>query len=72
MKKIIAEEVEKYGASAEVKIYKICKAVDIPENSWTAQASKKALKKAGVLLQLHTLPGLLIHQFIIIIILKWL
>lgn len=48
MKKIIVKEVEAYGASAEVTVNNLCKAVDIPEDSWTVEISKKALKKAGV------------------------
>ena len=48
MKKIITYEVEMYGASVEVMIDNLCNAVDIPENSWTVEASKKALQKAGI------------------------
>jgi len=48
MEKIILNEVESYGAKAEIKIDCLCKAVEIPEDSWTVNASKKALKKAGV------------------------
>lgn len=48
MKKIIVEEVESYGAKVTVKIDNLCKAVSIPENSWTVLASKKALSKAGI------------------------
>jgi tripeptide aminopeptidase len=48
MKKIILNGVASYGAKAEVKIDCLCKAVDIPEDSWTVKASKKALKKAGI------------------------
>ena len=48
MKEIITAAVETYGATAEVKIENLCKAVDIPENSWTVEASKKALHKAGI------------------------
>jgi len=48
MKKIITDEVELYGAAAEVKIDSLCKAVDIPENSWAVETSKKALRKEGV------------------------
>ena len=40
---IITDEVEIYGANADVKIDNLCKAVSIPENSWTVEASKKAL-----------------------------
>ena len=48
LKKIIIDEVEVYGATAEVEIDNLCKAVDIPKNSWTVEASKKALRKAGI------------------------
>ena len=48
MKKIILTEVESYGAKAEIKIENLCKAVEIPEDSWTVKAAKKALKKAGI------------------------
>ena len=48
MKKIITDEVELYGAAAEVKIDNLCKAVDIPENNWAVETSKKALRKAGI------------------------
>ncbi|HDZ59009.1 MAG TPA: M20/M25/M40 family metallo-hydrolase, partial [Ignavibacteriales bacterium] len=48
MKKIIINEVETYGAKAEVKVENLCKAVDIPENSWTVETAKKALKEAGI------------------------
>lgn len=48
MKTIIIKEVEDYGAGAEVTVDNLCKAVDIPEDSWTVEISKKALKKAGV------------------------
>jgi len=48
MKRIITEEVELYGANANVNIDNLCKAVSIPENSWTVEVSKKALSKAGI------------------------
>jgi len=48
MEKIIKEQVASVGASAVVKIDNLCKAVDIPEDSWTVQVSKKALKKVGI------------------------
>ncbi|MCZ6704243.1 MAG: peptidase dimerization domain-containing protein [Ignavibacteria bacterium] len=48
MKKIITDEVEVYGATAEVKIDNLCKAIDIPENCWAVEASKKALRKTGI------------------------
>jgi tripeptide aminopeptidase len=48
MKKIITDEIEAYGATVQIKIDNLCKAVDIPEDSWTVEASKKALHKAGI------------------------
>ena len=39
---------QSYGAAADVKVNNLCKAVDIPEDSWTVEASKKALQKAGI------------------------
>jgi len=48
MKKIITNAIEAYGATVDIKIENLCKAVDIPEDSWTVEASKKALHKAGI------------------------
>ena len=48
MKKIIREEVESIGATVDIKVDNLCKAVDIPENSWTVEISKRALKKGGI------------------------
>ncbi|RKY51774.1 MAG: peptidase M20, partial [Candidatus Neomarinimicrobiota bacterium] len=48
MEEIIRREVESIGAKAEIKIDNLCKAVNIPENSWTVQIAKKALKKVGI------------------------
>lgn len=48
MKEIIREEVESIGATVDIKVDNLCKAVDIPENSWTVEISKRALKKVGV------------------------
>ncbi|MCP5104428.1 MAG: M20/M25/M40 family metallo-hydrolase [bacterium] len=48
MEKIIREQVEAVGATVEIKIDNLCRAVDIPEDSWTVEVSKKALKKVGV------------------------
>jgi len=48
MEKTILNEVESYGAKVEIKNENLCKAVEIPEDSWTVNASKKALKKAGI------------------------
>lgn len=48
MKKTIQEQVESINASAVIKIENLCKAVDIPNDSWTVLAAKKALKKVGI------------------------
>jgi tripeptide aminopeptidase len=48
MVKTIKEQVESVGARVEVKVDNLCKAVDIPEDSWTVEVSKKALKKVGI------------------------
>lgn len=48
IKMIISKEVKSYGATEEIKIDNLCRAVNIPEDSWTVLTAKKALKKAGV------------------------
>lgn len=48
IEKTIKEQVESTNASVEIKIDNLCRAVDIPEDSWTVQLSKKALKKVGI------------------------
>ncbi len=48
MEKTIREQVESYGANAEVKIDNLCQAVSIPEDAETVRISQKALRKAGV------------------------
>jgi len=48
MEKTIKEQVESIGASVAITVNNLCKAVDIPENSWTVEISKKALKKVGI------------------------
>lgn len=48
MEKTIREQVESAGASVDIKIDNLCRAVDIPEDSWTVEASKKALKTVGI------------------------
>lgn len=45
---VIKEQVESTGAAVEVKVDNLCRAVDIPEDSWTVEISKKALKTVGV------------------------
>ena len=44
----ITSEVKSYGAEVEIKTDNLCKAVDIPGDSWTVEASKKALKTVGI------------------------
>lgn len=48
MVKIITEQAESVGANVEIDLDNKCKAVDIPESSWTVQASMKALKTVGI------------------------
>jgi tripeptide aminopeptidase len=48
MGKTIKEQVESTGASVNIKIDNLCKAVEISENSWTVQVAKKALKKVDI------------------------
>lgn len=48
MKEIITKEVESFGAKVEIKENNLCKAVDIPESSFTVELSKKALKSVGI------------------------
>lgn len=48
MKKTIIREVEAAGAQVDIVMNNLCKAVDIPESSFTVDLSKKALKTVGV------------------------
>ena len=48
MKKIMKREVEAAGAQIEIVENNLCKAVDIPESSFTVELSKKALKTVGI------------------------
>lgn len=48
MKEIMTREVEKAGATIEIDEKNLCKAVDIPESSFTVDLSKKALKTVGI------------------------
>ena len=48
MKMIISKEVEACGATTEIKIENMCKAVSISENSPVVEISKKALREAGI------------------------
>ena len=48
MEATIIREVESIGAKVEIELNNLCQAVDIPEDSWTVETSKKAFKKVGV------------------------
>jgi tripeptide aminopeptidase len=48
MKAIITREVEAAGAKVEIDEKNLCKAVDIPESSFTVALSKQALKTVGI------------------------
>lgn len=48
MEAIIKKQVEDTGAKVEIKIDNLCKAVDIPEDSWTVKTAQKALKTVGI------------------------
>lgn len=48
MKAIIVREVEAAGAAVEIDENNLCRAVDIPEDSFTVEMSKKALKTVGI------------------------
>jgi len=49
MLKIIREQVESVGAKVEITSDNLCRAVDIPEDSWTVNIAKQALKeKLGI------------------------
>ena len=45
---IIKEQVKLIGATVEIKVENLCKAVDIPEDSHTVQIAKEALKNIGI------------------------
>jgi tripeptide aminopeptidase len=45
---IIKEQVESIGASVEINVDNLCRAVDIPEDSWTVEISKRAIKTVGI------------------------
>jgi len=48
MTEIMTREVENAGAVIEIDEKNLCKAVDIPESSFTVDLSKKALKTVGI------------------------
>ncbi|MEJ2634236.1 MAG: M20/M25/M40 family metallo-hydrolase [Calditrichia bacterium] len=48
MESIIKTEAGSTGAKVDIKIDNLCRAVDIPEDSWTVEIARKALRKAGI------------------------
>ncbi|MCD6497146.1 MAG: M20/M25/M40 family metallo-hydrolase [Deltaproteobacteria bacterium] len=48
MEQIIKAEVEAAGASVQIKIDNLCKAVRIPEDAWTVVTAQKALSTVGI------------------------
>lgn len=48
MEETIRREAESNGAKVEITVNNLCRAVDIPADSWTVLMAVKALKKAGV------------------------
>jgi tripeptide aminopeptidase len=48
MEEIIRREAESNGAAVEITVNNLCRAVDIPADSWTVRAAIKALKTAGI------------------------
>jgi len=57
MQAIIKEQVEKTGAQVKIKTENLCRAVDIPEDSWTVQIAKSAFKKVGIEAQTTFITG---------------
>jgi tripeptide aminopeptidase len=48
MEATIRKQVESVGAKLTIKVDNLCKAVEIPENSWTVQTAATALKSVGI------------------------
>jgi tripeptide aminopeptidase len=48
MIEIITKEVQSLGAEVKIDVQNLCKAVNIPENSYTVEVAKKALKTVGI------------------------
>jgi tripeptide aminopeptidase len=48
MLKIIRSQVESVGAQCEIRVDNLCQAVSIPENAWTVETAKRALKTVGI------------------------
>jgi len=57
MRQTIEEQVKSTGATVQIKIDNLCQAVDIPEDSWTVDIAKKALKKVGIDAQTTFITG---------------
>lgn len=57
MAELIKEQVSSVGATATVKAENLCRAVSIPENAWSVQIAKKALRKAGIEAQTTFITG---------------
>jgi tripeptide aminopeptidase len=48
MTRLIRDAVESSGAKVEIKVDNLCRTVRIPEDSWTVNTAKKALRTVGV------------------------
>jgi len=48
MESTIKKEIESVGAKVDITIENLCRAVDIPENSWTVLTAQQALKTVGI------------------------
>ncbi|MCU0640431.1 MAG: M20/M25/M40 family metallo-hydrolase, partial [Candidatus Krumholzibacteria bacterium] len=48
MVRTIRSEVQRNGASADIRVDNLCRAVDIPADSQTVEIAKKALKTVGI------------------------
>lgn len=48
MSELIRAKVEAYGARVQIRVDNLCRSVRIPEDSWTVNTAKKALRTVGV------------------------
>lgn len=48
MRAVISAQAESIGATADIQVDNLCRAVDIPDSSWTVGVAKRALKKVGI------------------------
>jgi len=62
MEAIIKKQVEDAGAEVIIKIDNLCKAVDIPENSWTVKTAQQALKTVGIDAKTTFITGFTVHH----------